>query len=284
MASRGPCLALCCRRTPSAPIQDPEPRLMSSAAAARPEPFRLRGGNFNLLVLRLLDPRPDAVLPALGDQFRRAPGFLRFAPIVIGLADLEAAPEEVDFRGLVAGLRALEIVPVGTTGGSPQMRQAAVAAGLPPLRAVGGRDSETEVELGGTAPAAAPAEAPVAPVPAPAPQPQGSARRAVLVTEPVRSGQRIYAEGADLIVTATVNPGAEVIADGNVHVYGALRGRAIAGAQNDAEARIFALNFDPELIAIAGYYAVREGLGEAPIGRPVQVRLEGEEMRFGPLG
>jgi septum site-determining protein MinC len=106
----------------------------------------------------------------------------------------------------------------------------------------------------------------------------------MVVTEQVRAGQRIYAEGADLIVTATVNPGGEVIADGNVHVYGTLRGRAIAGAQNDASARIFALNFDPELIAIAGYYAVREGLGDAPIGRAVQVRLDGEEMRFGPLG
>jgi septum site-determining protein MinC len=104
------------------------------------------------------------------------------------------------------------------------------------------------------------------------------------VTEPVRSGQRIYAQGADLIVTATVNAGAEIIADGNIHVYGALRGRAIAGAADDATARIFALNFDPELVAIAGYYAVREGLGDAPIGKPTQARLDGEEMRFTPLG
>ena len=83
----------------------------------RPETFRLRAGNFNLLVLRLLDHRPDAVLPSLGDQFRRAPGFLRFAPIAIGLGDLEARPDEVDFKSLVSGLRSLEIVPIGTTGG-----------------------------------------------------------------------------------------------------------------------------------------------------------------------
>ncbi|MFC7477132.1 septum site-determining protein MinC [Dankookia sp. GCM10030260] len=258
-----------------------------------PESFRLRAGNFNLLVLRLLDPRPETVLPALGDQFRRAPGFLRFAPIVIGLADLAVAPEEVDFRGLVEGLHALEIVPIGTTGGSPAMRQAATAAGLPPLRAVGGREPEAEAPPETAMPpasAAPPASASPAPAPAAAPPAaptvvvQGSGRSAMVVTEPVRSGQRIYAEGADLIVTATVNPGGEVIADGNIHVYGALRGRAIAGAQNDAEARIFALNFDPELIAIAGFYTVREGLGDAPIGRPTQVRLDGEEMRFAPLG
>ncbi|MBX9698849.1 MAG: septum site-determining protein MinC [Acetobacteraceae bacterium] len=107
----------------------------------------------------------------------------------------------------------------------------------------------------------------------------------MLVTDPVRSGQRIYAQGSDLIVTATVNAGAEVIADGNIHIYGALRGRAVAGAKDDATARIFALNFDPELVAIAGLYAVREELGAAaPVGRAVQVRLEGEQMRLEPMG
>lgn len=249
-----------------------------------PEAFRLRAGNFNLLVLRLLDPRPDAVLPALGDQFRRAPGFLRFAPIVIGLADLEAAPEEVDFRALVAGLHALEIVPIGTSGGTQAMRQAAQHAGLPPLRPVGGKDAETEAMPAPPAPAAEVAAAAATTTAAPAADFQGSGRAAMLVTEPVRSGQRIYAQGADLIVTATVNAGAEVIADGNIHIYGALRGRAVAGASDDVTARIFALNFDPELVAIAGFYAVREGLGEAPIGKPTQVRLDGEDMRFTPLG
>lgn len=247
-----------------------------------PEAFRLRAGNFNLLVLRLLDPRPDAVLPALGDQFRRAPGFLRFAPIVIGLADLEAAPEDVDFRALVDGLHKLEIVPIGTSGGSQAMKQAEQHAGLPPLRAVG---AEAEPAPPPAEPAAAsPPPAPAATEAAPRPDFSGSGRAALLVTEPVRSGQRIYAQGADLIVTATVNAGAEIIADGNIHVYGALRGRAVAGAADDATARIFALNFDPELVAIAGYYAVREGLGDAPIGKPTQVRLDGEEMRFTPLG
>ncbi len=254
-----------------------------------PEAFRLRAGNFNLLVLRLLDPRPEAVLPALGDQFRRAPGFLRFAPLVIGLADLEAAPESVDFRGLIAGLHALEIVPIGTTGGSQAMRQAAQHAGLPPLRPVGlpgGKESETDIALAPADSAAAPVAPSQAPAPlvAPAADFTGSGRAAMLVTEPVRSGQRIYAQGADLIITATVNPGAEVIADGNIHVYGALRGRAVAGASDDATARIFAMNFDPELVAIAGFYTVREGLGTAPIGKPTQVRLDGEEMRFTPLG
>ena len=255
------------------------PPLAESALTQQtlPETFRLRSGNFNLLVLRLLDPRPEAVLPALGDQFRKAPGFLRFAPNVLGLEDLVAAPEEVDFRGLIEGLHALEIVPVGVIGGNPAMKQAATAAGLPSLRVVGGRDDEAPQQ-----------QAPVVAVEAAPAQPgsdfKGTGRAAMLVTDPVRAGQRIYAEGADMVITATVNAGAEVLADGNIHVYGALRGRAIAGAQGDTEARVFALNFDPELIAIAGYYAVRDGLGHAPIGKPVQTRLEGEEMRFEKLG
>ena len=241
--------------------------------------FRLRAGNFNLLVLRLLDGRPEVVLPALGDQFRRAPGFLRFAPIAISLDDLAVAPAEMDFPALVAGLRGLEIMPIGVVGGSPAMRQMAAAAGLSTLRPAPGPAGGP---AGGAETEAAPAPMPEAP-PVSVPDFRGTGRTAMLVTQPVRSGSRIYAEGADLIVTATVNPGAEVIADGNIHIYGALRGRALAGANQNPEARVFALNFDPELIAIAGFYAVREGLTDAPIGRAVQVRLDGEALRFEKL-
>ncbi len=243
----------------------------------RLEPFRLRGANFNLLVLRLLDPRPEAVVPAIGDQFRRAPGFLRFAPVVLGLGDLDIPPASVDFAGLIEGLRGLEIVPIGTTGGTPEMRNAAMAFGLPPIRSTGGKDADEAV-------AAAPAPTEPAPPPQAPPPPPGTARPTMIVDTPVRAGQRVWAQGGDLVVTSTVNAGGEVIADGNIHVYGALRGRAIAGGGDNAEARIFAQNFDPELVSIAGYYAVRDGLAGAPIGKAVQVRLTGERMRFDPIG
>jgi septum site-determining protein MinC len=249
-------------------------------ANSRLEPFRLRGANFNLLVLRLLDHRVEAVVPAIGDQFRRAPGFLRFAPIVIGLDDLAARPEEVDFAALTRELRAIEIVPVGTTGGTPELRNAAMGAGLPPLRMAGKENEFSAVAEPAAAPAAAP---PPPPAPAPA-APPPAALPTMLVDQPVRAGTRIWAQGRDLIVIGTVNPGAEVIADGNIHVYGKLLGRAIAGGQSEAGARVFATHFDPELVAIAGYYAVREGLGEAPIGKAVMARLVGEQMRFDPLG
>jgi septum site-determining protein MinC len=254
---------------------------MSAVPQPRIEPFRLRGANFNLLVLRLLDSRIDQVVPALGDQFRRAPGFLRFAPVVVGLADLAVAPAEMDFAGLVKALRALEIVPIGTVGGTPELRQAAIAAGLPPLRQSGSDEPREVAPAASAPPAAEPAPPAAAAAPAPA---AGSRRPTMIVDQPVRAGQRVWAQGADLIITGTVNAGAEVIADGNLHVYGALRGRAIAGGAEDMDARIFAQNFDPELVSIAGYYAVREGLTGAPIGRAVQVRLAGESLRFDPIG
>ncbi|MGG5808107.1 septum site-determining protein MinC [Falsiroseomonas sp. CW058] len=255
----------------------------SSHPAPRLEPFRLRGANFNLLVLRLLDHRAEAVVPALGDQFRRAPGFLRFAPVVIGLDDIAARPQEVDFAALVEGLRAIEIVPIGTSGGTPEMKVAAQSAGLPPLRSAGGPRGGEE-EAAPVAEPAAPQAAAAPPPPAPDPLPEGIARPTMVVDQPVRAGTRIWAQGSDLIVVGTVNRGAEVIADGNIHVYGRLLGRAIAGGQAHAEARVFATHFDPELVSIAGYYAVREGLGDAPIGKGVMARLVGEHMRFDPLG
>jgi septum site-determining protein MinC len=243
-----------------------------------PETFRLRASNYSLLTLRLLTGRIEEVLPALGDQFQKAPGFLRFAPIAIGLDDL--GDDRVDFPALIQGLRALEILPIGVTGGTQMQRAAAAGAGLPTLRPAG--QKETEVQA--PAPVAAP---PVAMSPPPAPpaaMPAPTAARTMVVEQNVRAGQRIHAQGADLIVIGTVNAGAEVIADGNVHIYGALRGRAVAGAGEDGSARIFVQNFDPELVAIAGFYAVRDGLSGTPIGRGVIVRLEGEQLRFSPLG
>ncbi len=260
---------------------------MSAAPQTRLEPFRLRGANFNLLVLRLLDPRAEVVVPAIGDQFRRAPGMLRHAPVVIGLDDLTARPEEVDFTAIVSGLRDLAILPIGTTGGTAEMRAAAQGAGLAALRNAGHDTAPPPPPAEAAAPvaAASAATAPVTTVPGePAPPPAGHQRTTMVVDQPVRAGQRIWAQGADLIVTGTVNPGAEVIADGHIHVYGALRGRAIAGGTDNMQARVFALQFDPELVSIAGYYAVRDGYGDAPMGRACQVRLVGETMRFDKIG
>jgi septum site-determining protein MinC len=251
---------------------------VAASPAAPQDAFRLRASNYSLLTLRLLTGRAEEVLPALGDQFRRAPGFLRFAPIAIGLDDL--AEDSVDFPALVQGLRALEILPIGVVGGSQMLRAAAAGAGLPTLRPTGQKDTELQAP----APVAAPVAIDIPPPPAVEEAKPTPAARTMVVDQNIRAGQRVYAQGCDLVVIGQVNAGAEVISDGNIHIYGALRGRAVAGAGEDVAARIFAQNFDPELVAIAGFYAVREGLQGTPIGRGAMVRLEGEELRFSPLG
>ncbi|WP_036171561.1 septum site-determining protein MinC [Massilia sp. 9096] len=128
-------------------------------------------------------------------------------------------------------------------------------------------------------PAPAPAPAPVAPAPAAAPL------QAMIIDTPVRAGQRIYARGTDLIITAVVNNGAEIIADGSIHVYAPLHGRALAGASGDAGARIFALALEPELVSIAGVYRTFDDGFPAELSRqPAQIRLVGDRIDISSLG
>ncbi|ENO81436.1 septum site-determining protein MinC, partial [Thauera aminoaromatica] len=130
-------------------------------------------------------------------------------------------------------------------------------------------------------PAEAPARhaAPAEPAPAAAPPPVAAAATPTMFVErPLRSGQQIYARGTDLVLLGGVSPGAEVIADGSIHCYGPLRGRAIAGAQGNQAARIVASNFGPELVSIAGVYRTFErGIPEAFAGKPTLVRLSGTD-------
>ncbi len=103
--------------------------------------------------------------------------------------------------------------------------------------------------------------------------------KTMIIDKPLRSGQRVYAKGCDLVVLALVSHGAEVIADGSIHVYAPLRGKAIAGARGDTEARIFAAHMEPELISIAGIYRTSENpLPEEVQGKPAQIRLDGEKL------
>ncbi|MGH8445862.1 MAG: septum site-determining protein MinC, partial [Solimonas sp.] len=114
--------------------------------------------------------------------------------------------------------------------------------------------------------------------------PAAGARRATrIITEPVRSGQQIYVADGDLIVTSTVSPGAEVVADGCVHIYGALRGRAIAGARGEATARVFCRRFEAELVAVAGVYAVAEQMQGDLRGKPAQVVLVDGKLKIEKL-
>jgi len=227
--------------------------------------LEIKSGSITLPILKLLNSDTELVARQLRDKIRQAPEFFRNAPVVIDLGEL---PEnaDVDFLDLIDILHDHHLIPVGTRGGSQKLQTAAQDAKLAVL-------PEHKQETGAVSPA-------------PAPSPSKSSSRATaklpsgskLIEQPVRSGQRIYASGADLIVLSQVSPGAEVMADGNIHIYGSLRGRALAGVQGNLEARIFCADLQAELIAIGGHYKISENLDESVRGRPVQIYLRDNSL------
>ncbi|MBS0508627.1 MAG: septum site-determining protein MinC [Proteobacteria bacterium] len=203
------------------------------------------------------------------------PEFFDNDPVLIDLSAVQAEEQPIDFAALVQLLRSHRTQPVAVRGGSPAQMAAAHAAGLiaaPDVPA--GRAQPREVIREVVREVQVPVEVPV---PAPAPG-------ALVVDKPLRSGQQVYARGSDLVVLAMVSFGAEVIADGNIHVYAPLRGRAIAGARGDTSARIFSTCLEPQLVSVAGIYRTTETeLPYSVRGKPAQVRLEGEKLLIEPL-
>lgn len=219
-----------------------------------------------------------AVLEDLGRdltrQFSETPDFFDNDPVLIDVSVLNdgAEPPAVDFAGLVQLLKPFRLRAVAFRGAREDQRPAAQLAGL-----VDGSDVRLR-----EGPAAAPAPVPETPAPAPA------ELGALVIDKPLRSGQQVYARGRDLVMLAMVNPGAEVIADGSIHVYAALRGKAIAGARGLVSARIFAQAMEPELVSIAGVYRTRENpLPAEVLGKPACVLLQsgqqGDRLLIQPL-
>lgn len=230
-----------------------------------------------MMVLRLVDPTDARFEQLLAEKVGQAPGFFRNAPVLVDLEEVAGLDLFIDFERLVALCRAIGMAPVGIVNGNPRQAQAAIAAGLalfPP-----GRAASNPPNPGTREAPAAPVAAP--PLPAAAPPPAGRAARTI--AEPIRSGQQIYAAGGDLIVLGPVGAGAEVAADGNIHIYGRLRGRALAGLSGDAQARIFCHTLEAELVSIAGLYQVSENIDPAFWGRSVRVAASGRTLVFEPL-
>lgn len=240
------------------------------APAARPVPMPLRGGSYTLMVLPLAElARPD-FFGRLRAKVMQAPSFFDGAPMLLDLEGTSGGAA-ADFVELGQRLRALRLVLVGVQGGDEAQQGAAAEAGLaifPSWRA--GRRGLREIE---------PLER-AAPAPDPEPDPDPEPLRPLLVERPVRSGTRLYAEGRDLVVVAPVGAGAELLADGSIHVYGPLRGRALAGVSGDTTARIFCRRLEAELVSIAGRHRVAEEIAEPLLGRPAQVSLRGETLRI----
>jgi len=230
--------------------------------------FDLKSASLSVVAV-VLKTTDAAVLAAdLAERLADDPGFFDNDPVLIDLAALRETPEPIDFDAVAALLRQHRTLPVAVRGGSPAQMEAAHAAGLvaapeaPPARAE---------------PAASVVQEVVREVPVAGPG-------TVVIDKPLRSGQQVYARGADLVVLAMVSFGAEVIADGNIHVYAPLRGRAIAGARGNTAARIFTTCLEPQLVSIAGIYRTTEtALPADVLGKPAQVRLEGEKLLIEPL-
>lgn len=248
-----------------------------TAAQARTS-FDLKSASLPVVAVVLKTTDTAQFAADLAERVADAPGFFDNDPVLIDLAPVREAEAAVDFAAIVAELRRHSTLPVAVRGGSTAQMEAALAAGLaaapdaPPARAEVPatevreivREVVHEVEVVREVPVAGPGT--------------------VVVDKPLRSGQQVYARGADLVVMAVVSFGAEVIADGNIHVYAPLRGRAIAGARGNTEARIFSTCLEPQLVSIAGIYRTTETeLPDNVRGKPAQVRLDGEKLLFEPL-
>lgn len=234
---------------------------------------------------------PAALEQALKDMTGGVSDFFEdeFAVLDIGALEGDAAAG-IDWSALVALFKRFRLNTVAVRNAPEGLHAGIVAQGLAidSGAATGGPANARAQEnaMMASVAAAAPTPAPQPqPEPAPAPAPQAApvqaapAARTMIVDTPVRAGQRIYARGADLVIMAAVNNGAEIIADGSIHVYAPLRGRALAGASGNTEARIFTASLEAELVSIAGVYRTFEN-GHPPeiAGKQVQVRLNGERI------
>ena len=253
---------------------------LSSAPSAKPA-FDLKSTAWTLTALRLHSADIGAVAAALQARFADSPDLFDDEPLVIDLSPLRDAEAAVDFTQLLEQLRGYRLLPIAAQGGNAAQMAAALAAGLVPAM-------EPAMEPDGRLERLERPEPRPAPVAAPEPAPEAAREPAtaptMVVDKPLRSGQRVYARGGDLVVMSVVSFGAEVIADGNIHVYAPLRGRAMAGARGDTSARIFSTCMEPQLVSIAGIYRTTETpLPAAAAGRPAQVRLDGQSIIVEPL-
>ncbi|MFO6422137.1 septum site-determining protein MinC [Motilimonas sp. KMU-193] len=236
--------------------------------------IELKGSNFTLFVLSLINNDLSSVQQALLDKVQQAPAFFSGAPIVINVSQCEQA---IDFLGLAEVVKSQQFVLVGITGcQDDNIKQAARQAGLAVLKS----GPLTPIEIPATPTnqndVAAPAETTKVKTQIKVQHQQTPATQ--FHRGQLRSGQQIYAKDKNLVIIGSVSAGAEVIADGSIHVYGHLRGRAIAGAKGDSNARIFCRNLEAELISINGNYKLSETLQEECWQQPATISLEDDQL------
>jgi len=248
---------------------------MADASAARTRAvFEFKSATLPLIAVILKTADLGVLTGALDAQLADSPDFFEQEPVVIDLSQLPEDADAFDFAALRSLLARHQTQPIAVRGGNAGQNAAARAAGLS-IAAM---------------PVAPPQRPPPAPAEAASPAPQivrevpVPANGTLLIDRPLRSGQQVYARGGDVIVTAVVSDGAEVIADGNVHVYAPLRGKAIAGARGNTDARIFTTCLEARLVAIAGIYRTAEVAFPAAVaGKAAQISLNDKKLVIAPI-
>ena len=232
---------------------------MSKNSNNPPNALEFKSSTFSVPILVLYSNDPVSVEQQLQQKIQLAPDFFKNSPVVFDLQEINKDELDIDITRLVGIIRQAGLLPIGIRGGSEAQIDAALALDIPifsihhPLSATL-KKSESDT---------------------PKPQEVDLVTRSepsLLITQPIRSGQRVYASG-DLIVLAQVSAGSEIFAEGNIHVYNTLRGRAFAGVQGNTEARIFCFDLQAELISIAGHYKTSEDLDKSIHNKPVQIYL-----------
>jgi len=263
--------------------------------------FELKGSLFTLTVLQLFEDDLSLLETQLKERIKMAPGFFNHTPLVIDLHELPEDKQELDFFELRELLLSLSIIPVGVKGADKSLYIRLEAAGMavlaeaktprqktpdaspkqePPKPEVQNQETESKDESD--------AEKELEPAPEQAPEqaasgqpaPKSTSKPAKIVKQTIRSGQQIYAPDGDLVIIGSVSTGAEILADGNIHVYGTLRGRALAGVQGNQSASIFCHSLQAELISIAGIYLLSEDIQEDKIGASVQIYMKDEKLQM----
>lgn len=230
----------------------------------------IRFGQVGLVQVRIRTTDPGVILDELTGRIATAPRFFERTAVCLDLSGLEKSPDVAEVRGVIDAVKRAGMLSIGLTTGSLGVEALSGALQIPVLSHFRAQNQHVPV---------------VQPVVQPPPQPTESAGLPALMHhQSVRSGQRIYARNRDLVVTAMVSAGAEVMADGCVHIYGALRGRAMAGAREDVAARIFCQEFHAELVSIAGVFRVFETIPPDLAGKPVQAYLDGDKLNLSRIG
>ena len=244
----------------------------------------LKGSIFTLTILRLHNSDLYSIETELEKRLSQGRRFFDNAPIVLDLKSIEQKDPELNFPALVNLLRSQRLVPVGILSGTKAQNEIAINAGLavlsrnrtkqetPSQKTQDAKNSHSKENSNATTTRQAEAVQTV------------HTATTKIIYEPIRSGQQVYARGGDLILMAAVNAGAEIIADGNIHVYAPLRGRALAGVLGDSSARIFCQSMEAELVAVAGHYRVFEdNIAVEAYRKPAQIYLSGEQLIVSPL-